>query len=131
MMRFVLLILFSTLLFGCSDKPKDADLALQEKSALNVLEEHSEASYQAPANGILDDEQVQMYIAVKKREIELAAAAAKKIEQREAKVAKPEQGSLGGMMEDLSALSDFASFVTGAITRLNTNGFVMSFGRLQ
>ncbi|HEX2252094.1 MAG TPA: hypothetical protein VHQ65_02375 [Thermoanaerobaculia bacterium] len=71
---------------GCGGGEEEAAERLEDKSAIEVLEEAGEDEYTPPEDGELTEEQMEMYLAVQERAIDLRQAAAAKIADVEAKV---------------------------------------------
>lgn len=112
-------IAFLTILFilaGCSSIPEDAAKALVDKGVLDVLKDAGDDKYDPPADERLTVGQVEMYLKVRKRELELAQAAAQDINARKQKLEEAKEGGgLSAAWEGLKAVGSVGDLITADI----------------
>lgn len=116
----IALLLSSITLFSC-DSSVDQEPASQS-DLKKVIKKADKDQYQPPVDGKLSDEQIKMYIAVRKRESEMLAGSAEKLNDR-SKQANELQG-LRGLVNSLDALQELATFASldvQAAAELNYN----------
>ncbi len=117
-MKRLSLLMFALVLGACGlGGPKEAEEALKDKGVLDVLEEASKDRYDPPADGRLTEKQVRMYLEVKKRERDLAKAAAEQLKAKgqALKEAEKEGAGLSTAWQSLGALKDLSNLVTADI----------------
>jgi hypothetical protein len=99
---------------GCKGKPADDEAsiqkALQEKGTLEVLNEVAAAEYDPPADGRLTAEQIEMYLAVKRREQRIHEVASKSLEKK-SDAAEQDEGDMG-FVDTMRALGDVGDIAT-------------------
>ena len=100
---------------GCKrDAPsaseKDIQQDLDRTSAVEVLEDTAEATYEPPADGKLSDAQLKMFLAVKGREQQILEVAAKNLRQKTADA--EQQGQQVGFVDAMKALGDLGDIMT-------------------
>lgn len=121
-----LLVAAGLLLLGVACKGKSGrdeasiEKSLKEKGTLELMEEIGEAEYEPPADGRLTEEQIKMYIAVKKRGREIQQVAAKKLEEQ---TKKEEEGQKLGFLEAMKALGDVGDIVTADLRAAQELGY--------
>ena len=111
--RALLLILF--LFMACAKKN------MEKESTTEVLKQAAEDKYDPPADKKITEKQMQMYVAVHKRELEIARNAAQRLQEKskelKAKNDKP------GFMDALNALSDVGKFWTADLRAAKELGY--------
>lgn len=117
---FILAALCLLLIVACGKK--SAEQALEDKSLNKVMDQAAKDEYTRPADGKLTGKQMEMYIAVKKREAELAQAAAKNIEEKGKKIEKQGEG-VRSALDAFKALGDIANFLTADIRAAQELGY--------
>lgn len=113
-------LLCLALLPGCSRKP--AEEALADKSATEVMEQAAKDTFTPPADGRLNDKQIEMYIAVKKREAELGQAVGEKLKKTGEKIEKQGEG-VRSTIDAFRAMGDVANFLTTDIRAAQELGY--------
>jgi hypothetical protein len=110
------MILASGLLSGaCRSKN------METESTTEVLKQAAEDKYDPPADKKISDKQMQIYMAVRKREVEIARNAASRLEAKSEELkAKKEKA---GLMDTLNALSDVGKFLTADIRAAKELGY--------
>lgn len=130
MLRSTLVVLSVFLCLGlvaCGKAKEAMDQAsisedLKDKGTLDLLQEASEDQYEPPADGRLNDKQIQMYMKVRERERVIAQTALKEAEATAKKVEGKEK-SLAGMMAGLQTLGSVADLFTADIRAARDLGF--------
>lgn len=77
------LISAALLASGCKGDPPEEEAAQAPLRPMDVMAEVSKAKYEPPADGRLTEKQVEMFLAVKKREREIREAALREMEAKE------------------------------------------------
>lgn len=99
---------------ACGGAPADDEASIEreldERGTLEVMEEIEKAEYTPPEDGKLTEAQIEMFLAVKKRERKIQQVAAKKLEERDAE--REAEGKEMGFFEALSAMGDVGDLVT-------------------
>ncbi len=106
-------------------KPQEADKALDEKSSLQVLKEADKDEYEAPADGRLTEAQIQMYLSVHKRALELAQVAARRLEEQseKAEAAEKEGSKTESAREGMKALGKVGDVLTADLRAAQELGY--------
>jgi hypothetical protein len=103
-------------LAGCGkETPEDIADSLKDKGTMDVLEEAGKDSYDPPADGKLTEKQIEMYLQVREREVEIAKVARQQLEDQAAKVKEKGEKSLSGLMEAYKGLGSAADFLTADV----------------
>lgn len=130
MRRSLVLILGLLLLIaplGCKLKKAAEEVAisdnLKDKGTRELLEETSEDTYDAPADGRLTDAQIQMYLKVREKEKAIALVARQELEAKAKKAEGKGEKSIAGMMAGFEALGSAADFLTADIRAANELGY--------
>lgn len=116
----LLLALSSLACFG--EKEEDIAERLDQKGARDVLSEASEDEYTPPADGKLTREQVEMYMAVRQREQEIAKVARERVEKGAEKL-KNNEKSFSGLMDGIKSLGSAADFFTADVRAAQELGY--------
>jgi hypothetical protein len=120
----VYLVVAAVALAGCGKaSPKRAAEAIKEKGAIKVIKEAADDRYDPPADGKLTDAQVEMYLKVREREVEIARAAREQLEQHAEKAREKGDRSIGGLMEAYKGLGTAASFLTADVRAAQELGY--------
>ncbi|MBI4455593.1 MAG: hypothetical protein HY644_06815 [Acidobacteria bacterium] len=106
----ILMALGGLVAFGCSNKN------MEKESTAQVLKEAAEDKYDPPADKKITEKQMQMYLAVHKRELEIAKSAASRFEAK-SREEKP------GLAESLRTLSDVGKFLTADLRAAKELGY--------
>ncbi len=114
------LILSSAGCFG--EKEEDVADRLDQKGARDVLSEASEDQYTPPTDGKLTREQIEMYMAVREREQEIAKVARERIEDSAEKL-KNNKKSFSGLMDGIKSLGSAADFFTADVRAAQELGY--------
>jgi hypothetical protein len=120
----VYLIAAAITLVGCGKESSEKTAErLKDKGAMDVVRQAADDKYDPPADGKLTDAQVQMYLKVREREVEIAKVARQQLEQQAAKVKEKGDRSIGGLMEAYKGLGTAANFLTADIRAAQELGF--------
>lgn len=121
----LLLCFFLTSCGWFGTKPKEADKALDEKSSLQVLKEADKDEYEVPANGQLTEAQVDMYLKVQKRALELAQVAARRLEEQseKAEAAEKNGSKAESAWEGMKALGKVGDVLTADLRAAQELGY--------
>ncbi|HEY2933455.1 MAG TPA: hypothetical protein VGK99_17075 [Acidobacteriota bacterium] len=115
MKRRITLLFVLCALISCAKKN------MEKESTMEVLKQAAEEKYDPPADKKITEKQMQMYLAVHKRELEIARNAAQRLEEKgkqlKAKDEKP------GFMDALNALSDVGKFWTADLRAAKELGY--------
>lgn len=114
-MSRVLAVMLILLLLGCGKKPAEDEASiresLEEKGTIDLMDQVSKApDYQAPPDGRLTERQVEMYLAVRKRELRIREVALQSL-QTKGKQAEQESRKVSPF-EAMKALGDLADVAT-------------------
>jgi hypothetical protein len=115
MSRVLTAVLVLSLFFGCGKKPAEDEASirksLEEKGTVDLMDQVSKApDYQPPADGRLTERQVEMYLAVRKRELRIREVA---LQSLKAKGEQAEQEARKvSPFEAVKALGDLADVAT-------------------
>ncbi|HEX6904619.1 MAG TPA: hypothetical protein VF789_33230 [Thermoanaerobaculia bacterium] len=115
MSRVLAAVLILPLLLGCGKKPAEDDASikknLEEKGTIDLMDQVSKApDYQPPVDGRLTEDQVEMYLAVRKRELRIREVA---LQNLKAKGEQAEQESRKvSPFEAMKAVGDLADVAT-------------------
>lgn len=116
---FLLLILG-----GCGFGSKSAESSFEDKGLIDVLKDAGEDEYDPPADGKLTDAQVQMYLKVRQREMELAKVAGEDLKEKEREAGKAaEEGSVASALKGLDALRSLGNYLTADVRAAQELGF--------
>ena len=110
------LLLLAPLASACG-RSADDEAAIQEdlegKGTIELMDEIAEAEYDPPSDGKLTEEQVRMYLEVRKRERQIVEVARKNLEEKSEEAEKDgKEGGEMGFFEALGALGDIADIGT-------------------
>lgn len=100
-------------LAACGRGTDDVEESLDETGTLDILEQASEDEYEPPADGELTEEQVEMYLAVQERAIEIRRVTGKRLEEKTGEVEA--EGGEVGFMDAMRAMGEVSDFVTADI----------------
>lgn len=109
----VVLALLVLPLAACGRGEADVEESLEETGTLDVLEQASQDEYEPPADGELTEDQVEMYLAVQERAIEIRQVTGKRLEEK-SNEAEAEGGEMG-FMDAMRAMGEVSDFVTADI----------------
>lgn len=100
---------------GCGRGDDEASIEerLADTGSMKVLEEAAEAEYDAPADGELTEDQIEMYLAVQERAWKIRQVAANKVEEK-TKDAEGEDKEVG-FLDAMRSLGDVGDFVTAEL----------------
>jgi hypothetical protein len=104
-----------------SSSEQDIQRELDRTSAVDVLEDTAEASYQPPADAKLTDAQMKMFLAVKGRERQILEVAAKNLKEKTADAEK--QGEQVGFFDAMKALGDLGDIMTADLRAAKELGY--------
>lgn len=99
----------------------DVEESLEETGTLDILEQASQDEYEPPADGELTEEQVEMYLAVQERAIEIRQVTGKRLEEK-TNEAEAEGGEVG-FMDAMRAMGEVSDFVTADIRAAKELGY--------
>lgn len=122
----LLLTLFTALTLSCSSGgPQSAEEALDERGLTDVLDQAADEEYTPPENGVLTAAQVEMFVKVKEREVELLEVASKRFQESatEAQEADEKGNTLESMVEGLDALKKLSDLITTDIRAAQELGY--------
>lgn len=88
---------------------------LEEKGTMDVIEEAAEAEYEPPEDGRLTETQMEMYLAVQERAIEIRRVAKKRMEERVGQADEEEGDDKPSLFEALRAVGDFGDVMTAEL----------------
>ena len=114
-------------LAGCKAKEAfdkasvSADLA--KRGTTDLMKQVADDKYDAPADGKLTHDQVQMYLKVREHEKTIAKVARQEAEQHAEKAKKAGEKSLAGMMEGFKTLGSVADLMTADIRAAKDLGY--------
>lgn len=112
---YLLLALVAALVLSCSSGgPQSAEEAFDERGVTDVLSQAAEEEYTPPDDGLLSAAQVEMFVKVKEREIELLEVASKRFQESaaDAKEADDNGNKLESLVDGLDALKKLSELVT-------------------
>ncbi len=104
-----ILALFAT---GCGEDVESIQQVFTETEFDQVMNEVADDNYTPPADGRLTEAQIEMYIAVKKRETELLEAGASQANARVEQLEQAEDDSMRGAVRALAASKALADYVS-------------------
>lgn len=115
MSRVLAAVLILPLLLGCGKKPAEDDASirksLEEKGTVDLMDQVSKApDYQPPADGRLTERQVEMYLAVRKRELRIREVALQSLKGKGEQADK--ESRKASPFEAVKALGDLADVAT-------------------
>lgn len=124
-MVLALLVFSSCGIGSCVMGPKDAGRALDDMSSADVLKRAAEDRYDAPRDGKMTDQQVQMYLKVQNRAHELRKVARERFDEQAGKAEAAEQGGkkLTSIWEGMKAISKVGDLLTVDIRAAHELGF--------
>lgn len=128
-MRRTLLALLcvGVVLSGCKAKEALDAVAiskdLDKKGTTDLLKEVAKDKYDAPANGHLTDNQIQMYLKVREHEKKIAQVAKQEAQKHANEAKKAGDKSLAGMMEGFKTLGSVADMMTADIRAAKDLGY--------
>lgn len=128
MKRSMLAVLAIALaLSGCKAKEAMDKAAiaedLKDRGTIDLMKQTAEDEYNPPADGKLNDTQVQMYLKVREHEKKIAAVAKEEMKKHAGEAQKSGEKSIGGMMEGLKALGSAADLMTADIRAAKDLGY--------
>jgi hypothetical protein len=94
---------------------------MEKESTTEVLKQAAEDKYNPPNDKKITDKQMQMYMAVRKREVEIAKSAADRLEAKSKEL--KEKKATAGIMDTLNALSDVGKFLTADLRAAKELGY--------
>lgn len=100
-------------LAACGRGADDVEESLEETGTLDILEQASQDEYEPPADGELTEEQVEMYLAVQERAIEIRQVTGKRLEEKTNEAEA--EGEEIGFMDAMRAMGEVSDFVTADI----------------
>ena len=107
-----LIILLGLVLSACGNDTVESMQNLHNSEFTEVMDKADQDNYEPPENGQLTEDQIKMYIAVKKREAELRKSEAEKVNKKIDKAEKADEESFSGMVQNLDAMQQMAGFLT-------------------
>lgn len=109
---------------GCGKETKE-DIAeqLKDKDAMDVVKQASDDEYEPPADGKLTETQVEMYLKVREKEVEIAKVARENLEAQAAKIKEKGDNTIGGLMEAYKGMGSAADFLTADIRAAQELGY--------
>ena len=115
MSRIFVAVLILPLLLGCGKKPAEDEASikksLEEKGTIDLMDQVSKApDYQPPADGRLTEDQVEMYLAVRKRELRIREVALQSLKDK-GEQAEQESRKVSPF-EAMKAVGDLADVAT-------------------
>lgn len=121
-------ILLGLTFLACGKAEKAIDQAgiseeLKDKGTLELLQESADDQYEPPANGRLNEKQVQMYLKVRDREKQIAQVARKEAEAHAKKAEQKGEKSLAGMVAGFKTLASGMDMFTADIRAAKELGF--------
>lgn len=121
---FVYLSIAMMSLAGCGKESRE-DIAenLKDKDAMDVVRQAADDEYDPPADGKLTETQIEMYLKVREKEVEIAKVARQNLEAQAAKVKEKGDRTLGGLMEAYKGMGSAADFLTADIRAAQELGF--------
>lgn len=120
----VYLSIAAVTLTGCGKESAEKTAeTLRDKGAMEVVRQAADDEYDPPADGRLTDAQIQMYLKVREREVEIAKVARQQLEQQATKVKEKGDKSIGGLMEAYKGLGTAANFLTADIRAAQELGY--------
>lgn len=117
MKKQLLLALILPVLFSASCGRKN----MEKESTTEVLKQAAEDEYNPPDDKKITDKQMQIYMAVRKREVEIAKSAADHLEAKSKEL--KEKKEKAGFMDTLNALSDVGKFLTADLRAAKELGY--------
>jgi len=109
---------------GCGkESPSDIAENLKDKDAMDVVKQASEDEYDAPEDGKLTEAQIEMYLKVREKEVEIAKVARQQLEEQSKKVKEKGENSIGGLMEAYKGMGSAADFLTADIRAAQELGY--------
>lgn len=121
---FVCLTIAMTLFVGCGkESPEKIAESLKDKDAMDVLKDAGEDDYDPPEDGKLTEKQVEMYLDVREREVEIARVARQQLQERADKVKEKGEKSISGLMEAYKGLGSAADFLTADVRAAQELGY--------
>lgn len=121
-----ILVCLTFLACGKAEKALDqVDISedLKDKGTLELLQETAEDQYEPPANGRLNEKQIQMYLKVREREKQIAQVARKEAEAHAKKAEQKGEKSFAGMMEGFKTIASGVDMFTADIRAAKELGF--------
>jgi hypothetical protein len=126
---FLLVIVVTVSLAGCRAKEAIDNVKiakdLKKQGTIDLLEKTSKDQYNPPADGRLTDAQIQMYLKVREREMQIAEVAKKELQQHAEKAKKNEEDKnpLRAAMATMKGLGSVADLATADIRAAADLGF--------
>jgi len=125
MRKTVVYLSIATLaIVGCGkETPSDIADNLKNKDAMDVVKQASDDEYEPPEDGKLTEAQVEMYLKVREKEVEIAKVARQQLEEQSKKVKEKGENSIGGLMEAYKGMGSAADFLTADIRAAQELGY--------
>ena len=101
---------FLLLLAACGNDTVESLQNIQNSEFNELVEMTEQDQYEPPADGLLTDDHIKMYIAVKAHEKSLLKNEAEKVKEKVAKVEQSDEESLSGIIKNLDAIQQAASY---------------------
>lgn len=125
-LSLISLVLSVAVLAACGGRTeRSVEERLDDKGTMDVIEEAAAAEYEAPADGRLTDEQMEMYLEVQERAAEIREVARKRMEGRvgETEGEDAEEGKKPSLFEALRAVGDFGDVMTAELRAAQELGY--------
>ena len=106
------ILFLGLLLTACGDNTSESLKNIQQSKFNQVMEKAGKETYQPPKDGRLTEEQIKMYIEVKKREADLSKTEAEKIKNKLSNADQAQEGTISSTLQGLDALQQIAGFAT-------------------
>lgn len=110
--RFGVIVILGIVLSACGDNTTESSKNINQSDFNKVMEKASNETYDPPENGQLTEDQIKMYMAVKKHEAELIKTEAEKVKEKVNKVDKSQDGSISGTLQSMDAIKQLAGYAT-------------------
>lgn len=123
-LKLTLILFLAVVLTACGNDTVESIQNIQNSEVAEIMDKADQDSYEPPADGQLTEDHIKMYLAVKKREAELRKSEADKVKKKMDKAEKADEESISGVMQNLDAMQQIASYVMldiRAAQKLNYN----------
>lgn len=107
---FSIILLF--LISACGNDAIESMQNIQNSEFNEVMEEAARDEYEPPANGMLTEDHIKMYIAVREHEQTLIKGEAEKVKEKVANAKESDEESFSGFLKNMDAIQQTMSYGT-------------------
>ena len=113
----VYLLTVALLFIACGKETSEEQIAenLNDKGTMDLLKEAGEEDYDPPEDGKLVDDQLDMYIEVREREVAIAKVAREQLKEHGENIREKGDKSVGGLMDAFKGMGAAADLATADI----------------